>query len=454
MNKVKIFFVLLISILVLSGCGRHSTIETPQSTPSQPADQTPGTVQKGVAWAKKYSGVAYFNSIQELADGGYILAGDTSSWDGSTISDILVLKVNSNGEKEWAKAFGRNGGYNGVPVVQSTNDGGYFVAGVTGSYVKGSGRFIIVKFNSKNDEEWAKAFGLGEKTISSFPTDFSIQQTDDGGFVVASWVGGSCFVLKLDPKGNKEWLKVFDNKIILHSVKQMKDGGYIIAGGIGDHPLGLLIKLEKNGSIEWAKTYKVSKWGNDFSYVEQTNDRGCIAVSPEFVMDMASKSSYSLVLKLDENGNEEWRTILGPCVVYHVSSIKQTNDGGYIAVGWKTIGNKVNDFIIKFDSKGKTEWAKLVDRDDNFRLIQQTNDGGYITAGMAVFKFDPRGNIGKNCNYLKDYNPETVIPPFEVKMTDITKEVKVEPEPSFISVPVNLSFIAKDVQVTTICDGK
>ncbi len=454
MNKVKIFFVLLISILVLSGCGRHSTIETPQSTPSQPANQTSdNNAVKGSSLAKEYSGVVSFNSVQEMPDRGYILVGDTGLWDGGTISDILVLKVNSNGDKEWAKAFGQNGSYNGVPIVQLTNDGGYFVAGITGSYVKGSGRFIIVKFNSKNDVEWAKAFGLGDKTISSFPTDFSIQQTDDGGFVVASRMSENCFVLKLDPEGYKEWLNVFD-KLQFHSMKQTKDGGYIIAGGIGDHPLGLLIKLGKTGRIEWAKTYKVSKWGNEFDDVEQTKDGGFIVVAPEFEMDIGSNSSYSLVLKLDENGNEEWRKILGPSVVYHVISFKQTNDGGYVAVGWKTIGNKVNDFIIKFDSKGKTEWAKLVDREDSFKVIQQTNDGGYIAAGVAVFKFDPRGNIGKNNNCLKDYDPETVVPPFEVKMTDITKEVKVEPEPSFISVPVNLSFIAEDVQVTTICDGK
>jgi len=445
-NKVKTSFILLTLILILSGCGWHRVIETPQSTPSQPANQPPGNVQKGSGWAKDYSGVAGgFNSIQQLADGGYILAGDTGSWDGSTTSDILVLKVNSNGEKEWAKAFGRNGSYNGVPVVQSTNDGGYFVAGVTGSYVKGSGRFIIVKFNSKNDEEWAKAFGLGEKTVISGPTDFTIQQTDDGGFVVASRVGGNCFVLKLDPKGNKEWLKVFD-KLIFHSMKRTEDGGCIIGGGIGDYPLGLLIKLERSGRIEWAKTYKVSEreWGNDFSYVEQTKDGGYIAIA-----------SYSLILKLDKDGNEEWRKMFDPSIVYHIASITQTDDGGYIAVGW-TIANEDNDFIIKLDSKGDTEWAKLTDRDDNFRVIQQTTDGGYIAAGgmKTVFKFDSRGNMGKNCNFLKDNNPETVVPLFEVKITDITKEVKIQSEPSFRSELINLSFITKDVQVTTICDGK
>ena len=388
MNKVKISFVLMILILlVLSGCGWHRVIETPRSTPSQPANQTPGNVQKGSGWAKDYSGVAGgFNSIQQLADRGYILAGDTGSWDGSTTSDILVLKVNSNGEKEWAKAFGRNGSYNGVPVVQSTNDGGYFVAGITGSYVKGSGRFIIVKFNSKNDEEWAKAFGLGEKTVVSCPTDFSIQQTDDGGFVVASWAGGNCFILKLDPKGNKEWLKLFD-KLIFPSIKQTEDGGYIVAGGIGDYPLGLLVKLERSGRIEWAKTYKVSEreWGNDFSYVEQTNDGGYIAIG-----------SYSLILKLDKDGNEEWRKLFGPSIVYHIASIRQTKDEGYIAAGWKTIGNGDNGFIIKLDSKGNAEWAKLTAKDYNFRVIQQTTDEGYIAiGGRTVFKFDSRGNMGK-----------------------------------------------------------
>jgi len=240
-------------------------------------------------------------------------------------------------------------------------------------------------------------------------------------------------------------LKVFD-KLIFHSMKRTEDGGCIIGGGIGDYPLGLLIKLERSGRIEWAKTYKVSEreWGNDFSYVEQTKDGGYIAIA-----------SYSLILKLDKDGNEEWRKMFDPSIVYHIASITQTDDGGYIAVGW-TIANEDNDFIIKLDSKGDTEWAKLTDRDDNFRVIQQTTDGGYIAAGgmKTVFKFDSRGNMGKNCNFLKDNNPETVVPLFEVKITDITKEIKIGPEPSFRSELINLSFITKDVQVTTICDGK
>lgn len=96
-QKIKISFILLVLIFVLSGCRGHGAVETP----SQPANQTSdNNAMKGSSWAKKYSGVAYFNSFQEMPDGGYILVGDTGSWDGSTTSDILVLKVNSNGDKE------------------------------------------------------------------------------------------------------------------------------------------------------------------------------------------------------------------------------------------------------------------------------------------------------------------------------------------------------------------
>jgi hypothetical protein len=106
------------------------------------------------------------------------------------------------------------------------------------------------------------------------------------------------------------------------------------------------------------------------------------------------------------------------------------------------------------DSKGNAEWAKLIDRDEGLQLVQETLDEGYIVIGLAVFKFDSRGNMGKNSNCLKDYGPETVVPPFEVEVTDITKEVKIESEPSFGPELINLSFVAKEVQVITICDGK
>jgi hypothetical protein len=438
-KKLRILVVIIVLALVLSGCKGFNAGNSPSQQTSQSSNNYPA---RGIGFAKEYSGIASFNSVQEMPDGGYILVGDTSSWDGSTISDIFILKISSNGEKEWAKAFGKNNSYNGTPVVQLTNDGGYFVAGLTGSYVQGSGRFIIVKFNSKGEEEWAKAFGIGNRTIVSSPTNFSIQQTYDNGFIVSSPGGGNFFVLKLDSKGNKEWLKVFDDKtIIVSSLRQTKDGGYIIGGAIGDHPIDLLIKLGRSGCIEWAKRYKVGAWGNALGNIEQTSDGGYMFFDG------------SLIVKLDENGNEEWRKVFGG---YNgMTFIRPTNDGGYIAVGEKNVGNENNSFIIKLDSKGNTEWAKLTAKDYDFRVIQQTTDGGYIAAGIrAVFKFDSRGNIGKNCNYLKDYEPEKVSNPFKVEVTDITKDIKMVPESSFRSTSVNLSFYPRDIQVTTICSGE
>ena len=358
MNKVlklKVLLVLLVASFALSGCGGHGTMKNPSGT----ANQSSESAGEGNSWAKKYSGVAYFNSVQEMPDRGYILAGNTNWWDGSATSDILVLKVNSNGDEEWAKVFGQNGSYNGMPTVQQTRNGGYFVAGITGAYVKGEFRFIIIKFNSKDKEEWAKVYGLGDKTVVSVPINFSVQQASDGGFFVASQVNKSCFILKLSPDGNKEWLEViaipkFD------SMEQTKDGGCIISGGIGDHPLSVLVKVGKTGDIEWIKKYKVSKWGNEFNNIEQTKDGGYIATSDEFAMNMEIQDSYSLILKLDKYGNKEWEKVFGTAVVCQINSIEQTKDGGYIIVGNRATVYSHNDgsFIVKLNSLGNPEWGE------------------------------------------------------------------------------------------------
>jgi hypothetical protein len=172
-------------------------------------------------------------------------------------------------------------------------------------------------------------------------------------------------------------------------------------------------------------------------------------------MNIESENSYSLVLKIDKNGNEEWRMVLGPSVVHYVSSIKQTKDNGYIVSGWKNVDNEINNFVIKFDYNKKIAWAKLINKEEGCNKIQETSDGGYIgIGGRAVFKFDSEGNIGKSCIYEKDYEPEIVSNPFKVEVTDITKDIKMVPEPSFRSTSVNLSFYPRDIQVTTICSGE
>jgi len=162
-------------------------------------------------WAASYGGSYpdYVSSIQQTSDGGYIVAGHTLSF-GVGDRDFWVLKLDEEGNVEWQKAYGGSD-YDWATSIQQTDDGGYIVAGYTFSFGAGGYDFWVLKLNENGNVEWQKTYGGSDDEEA-----YSINQTDDGGYIVA---GGSTYsfepggydvwVLKLDEEGNVEWQKTY-----------------------------------------------------------------------------------------------------------------------------------------------------------------------------------------------------------------------------------------------------
>jgi hypothetical protein len=97
-----------------------------------------------ISFAKTFGGSDYDSPsyIQQTSDGGYIVAGETYSF-GAGGYDFLVMKLNSDGSIQWSKTFG--GIYSDrASSIQQTSDGGYIVAGYTSSFGAG-GDFLVIK---------------------------------------------------------------------------------------------------------------------------------------------------------------------------------------------------------------------------------------------------------------------------------------------------------------------
>jgi len=124
-----------------------------------------------VQWSKFLGGNSYDEaySIKQTTDGGYIVAGYTSSVNGDVIGnkgneDCWVVKLSSTGSIEWQKTFGGIKG-DWARSIQQTTDGGYVLAGTTNSNDgdvtgnQGYSDYWVVKLSGTGSIQWQKALG-------------------------------------------------------------------------------------------------------------------------------------------------------------------------------------------------------------------------------------------------------------------------------------------------------
>ncbi|MHC4197180.1 MAG: hypothetical protein ACYSRP_04600 [Planctomycetota bacterium] len=378
-------------------------------------------------WAATYD-VAYkdnADSIQQTSDGGYIVAGETSALnaEGKEMIDTLVLKLSADGTVEWRRSYGGSK-RDMISSIQQTSDGGYVAAGLTSSFGVETRNCWVLKLSRDGTVEWQKTYGgYGWDEANS------IRQTGDGGYIVAGVTGSfgeelAFWVLKLGSDGTVEWQKSYggsDQDMAL-SIRQTGDGGYIVAGmtmsfGAGAYTYDfLVIKLRPDGTVEWGKTYggDSEDWGNS---IRQTGDGGYLVAGKTASFVPGRDDTW--VLKLRPDGTVEWQKIYGTRAGdgAWASAIEETGDGGYIIAGWTSlwiddINNEVLDIlVIKLRPDGTVEWHRTYDIDgyDRAESVQQTDDGGYIVGGwtgpstsekidLFVLKLRPDGSIDPSCN--------------------------------------------------------
>jgi hypothetical protein len=82
-------------------------------------------------------------------DGGYVIAGDTSSY-GAGGWDAWLIKTDSGGNEVWDKTFGGTRDDESISV-QQTSDGGYVIAGYTESYGAGGQDVWLIRIGSEGD---------------------------------------------------------------------------------------------------------------------------------------------------------------------------------------------------------------------------------------------------------------------------------------------------------------
>jgi hypothetical protein len=279
--------------------------------------------------------------------------------------DIFLIKTDANGNVIWAKTYG-GASFDWATSVQQTSDGGYIVAGATWSFGAGNGDIFLIKTDANGNLQWAKTYG---GTFGEYAR--SVQQTSDGGYIVAgntsSFGAGAVdiFLIKTDANGNMQWAKTYGGIYTdsATSVQQTSDGGYIVAGATWSFGAGngdfFLIKTDANGNIIWAKTYGGTSYDLATS-VQQTSDGGYIVAGSTESFGAGSRDIF--LIKTDANGNVIWAKTYGGTNLDSATSVQQTSGGGYIVAGFtESFGAGGRDiFLIKTDANGSIGSCSIV----------------------------------------------------------------------------------------------
>lgn len=404
-----------------------------------------------VQWQATYGGGGNeeANSIKQTADGGFIIAGYSTSQNGdvsghhgtSLHADFWILKLDNSGKISWQKSLG--GTDNDIArSVATTSDGGYIVAGDTYSNDydvhgnHGSQDAWIVKLNSSGDTLWERCYG---GTLNE--TANSIIQTTDGGYLVAGYtnsadddvsksgVGEDIWILKLAANGDISWSKTYGGNNDDEAYSIVANGSsYLVAGmskssNISGHHGNAgssddwVFEIDNTGTQLWSKLLGGS--GDDEAHaINATADGGVIIggfsnSSDGDISGNHGNNDYWIV-KLNAAHNIDWQQSFGGSYDDYAYDVEQTTDDGFIISGY-TMSNdgNVTDFhgdpnddfgdywLIKTDKDGSLQWEKTYGGSSTDRAFTatETSDMGYIVAGYSESQDGDVGASAKNQNY-------------------------------------------------------
>jgi hypothetical protein len=419
-----------------------------------------------VLWQKdiKSSTQDFLSQVTTTIDQQYLITG--SSIQSEKIQqnskqnngyDFHLVKLNQQGEEVWEKYFsGLNHDY--LSAAVTTQDGGFLIAGTSYSgkgldkkdNSKGGSDIWLIRINEFGDELWQKTLGS-----SSDEEARAVIQTTDLGFFVAGNVQHSSkgygskdiLITRLDKDG-KELSQLILGGKGLDEVEKMiptKDGGALMGiysrSGIGgskkteNYGEGdfYLIKLDKNGKVQWEKNYGGK--GDEHLRTLALNSSGYI-IGGESRSDRSGNRSVGLengtdlwLIAVDENGNEQFQksynfggrdVLMGMSVLHSLDdkSSKGILVGGYTQAEGRIQTDDESFWMLYLDQNGNEQWRKHVKgesrkREERLSDLKLNRDGSIVLAGTSATEL---GKENWKIVKLGDKQVDRLIEKYEIKI--------------------------------------
>lgn len=357
------------------------------------------------------------NYVSELIDGwARAVLQDPSGnyvWAGYATNnglDFQVVKTNQGGAVLWKKTIGESGTDMAFDIVNS-GDGGYVIAGHTSSaslIASGSTDLMITKLDASGNHVWTRVVGT---SASEYSTQCSIIRNPDGTFSMAGTTNSDIAFLHLAADGTV---------IAMRDLNTQSGNGYALTkatgtntgwlvGGSYSGPFGsehMLTKIKEDLTYDWSMI-----WGDGTTTLESV--KAIIENGPDdytvfgYTNTEGATPSNMYAARFTVTAGiptATWIKAYGRIDVCYLNDAIIASDGNYVVTGscGSAGGGAYSDtYLVKINpSSGEIIWQteKTDDGTSNRQGdgLYEDASGSFLVAGLGGFdmlKFDSNGNI-------------------------------------------------------------
>lgn len=357
---------------------------------------------------KLYSGSGYDigKGVVEYPDSSFLVAGTTTSWEGS--SQVYLLKIDSTGTYQWSYQYGGSE-YDGANRVLFNSDAGVYTIGSTNSIGSGDYKGLVIHTDDSGNELWKKAYGSNNAweflNDAVFTKDTSIIMV--GSSRPISTGDEHVYMLSINSDGDTLWTKTLSEweASAATSIVNIEDSLFVVAGYFYAQDSlvqkGFLKKINSNGDEIWSKTvgpltgkyvlHDVALGDGDFYALgaRELNENNHDLYRARFDFN-----GSPIVEKTDVD-HTEIRDLIGDEIAY-IPGLDQTLLG-YRCINEFTFQDDY-DLYFSFYTPESLVWMDNFSTVNNAGLDQvwqlsATSDGGFIAVGQTTYPMSGGSNI-------------------------------------------------------------
>ena len=296
-----------------------------------------------------------FGGNMKMTNDAIMLASAESEQAFGGETDILLAKLDLNGNVIWKKSYGDSLSQKPAQILP-TSDNGYLIVGAE-QHQLNPARFYALKLDEAGDVEWENTYGLDGHSAA-----FSAVQTQDGGYLISGYgyhitKGYESLLVKTDAAGNEQWQTHYgtlDDDAAARIVRK-SDNAYWMIGGTresGNYNL-FMQEIDDAGNQIWHKSYYKNAY-----FAPQTNlavlQDGNLAAAG-FYANIGNSGTTAFLAKFTPEGDTLW--VRGyqtnPFTQDYFRDVDPAPDGGYLLTGF-VFESPQKSWVVKTDANGNT----------------------------------------------------------------------------------------------------